>query len=199
MPHYSANNYKFEGFEIEQKNMQKILILISLLFIAFCSITQQGLQTEFTEQDSVEMRLHRQLEYQQFISGASDFLAQEINLPDLNFQEEFLKRYSVNLNFSPATNYTFAGFPSRMTDPYHLPFFHNGNVLSAAAYQLGDKFTLGGYSYGANSIFSAPHPNRGMNNFDNYGSTLFMEYKVSKSIKIETRINVQQGGHHPGF
>ncbi|NQU52667.1 MAG: hypothetical protein HQ522_09025 [Bacteroidetes bacterium] len=177
----------------------KKLLLILLLFIAFGSFAQQGLQMEFTEQDSVQMRLQRQMEYQQFISGASNFLAEDIKLPDINFQEEFLKRYSLNLNFSPVTNYSFVGFSSGMMSPYHSPLFRNGKVLSAAAYQLSDKFTLGGYSYGTNSIFSSPLPNQGINKFDSYGSTLFMEYKVSKNFKIETRINVQQRGQHPGF
>lgn len=186
-------------FEIRKEEALKKLVFISLLFIAFGSFAQQGLHMELTEQDSVQMKLQRQMEYQQFISGAANFLAEEIKLPDINLQEEFIKRYSVSLNFSPITNYTFGGFSSGMMSPYHSPFFRNGAILSAAAYQLSDKFTLGGYSYGTNSIFSAPHPSQGVNNFDSYGSTLFMEYKVSKNFKIETRVNVQQGGQHPGF
>ena len=177
----------------------KKLIFISLLFIAFVSFAQQGLQMDFTEQDSVQMKLQRQMEYHQLISGLSAFLDEGFKLPEMNFQEEFLKRYTLGLELFPVTNYTFGGFSSGMMNPFHSPFYRNGTILSAAAYQLGDKFTLGGFSYGANSIYSAPHPNQGMNNFDNYGSTLFMQYKVSKNFKIETRVNVQQGGHHPGF
>ena len=177
----------------------KKLFLLSLLFIAFGSFAQQGLQMEFTGQDSVQMKLQRQIEYLQLISGLSNFLDEEIKLPDFNYQDEFIKRYSLNLEFFPVTNYTFGGFSSVMMNPFYSPFYRNGTVLSAAAYQLGDKFTLGGFSYGTNSIFSAPHPNQRINNFDSYGSTLFMQYKVSKNFKIETRINVSQGGQHPGF
>jgi len=177
----------------------KRLFFISLLFIAFGSFAQQGLQMEFTEQDSVQMQLQRQMEYRQLISGnvlSSDLMDVKIELPDFDFQAEYKNRYTLNLNINPVTHYHFL---SGMTSPFHSPFFGNAMVLSAAAYQLGDKFTLGGFSYGANSIFSSPNLNRGMNNFDSYGSTLFMQYKVSKNFKIETRVNVQQRGQHPGF
>ncbi len=157
---------------------------------------------EFTEQDSAQMKLQRQIEYRQLISGNTfdiNFMDKIIELPDFNFQAEYRNRYTLNLNINPITNYSFVGLSSGMTNPFYSPFYGYATVLSAAAYQLGDKFTLGGFSYGTNSIFSSPYPNRGMNNFDSYGSTLFLQYKVSKNFKIETRVNVQQGGQHPGF
>jgi hypothetical protein len=82
--------------------------------------------------------------------------------------------------------------------PFFSPFYQNGMVLSEGAYNFGGKFTFGGFSYGTNSVMSAPLPNQ-MNKFDNYGSTLFMQYKVSKNFKIETRVNINQGGGYPGF
>ncbi len=168
----------------------------------FGSVAQQGLQMEFTEQDSAEMKLQREIEYRQLISGNvfdTNLLDEKIELPDFDFMAEYHNRYSLNLGMNPIANYSFGGISSGMTNPFYSPFYSNAMVLSAAAYQLGDKFVLGGYSYGTNSIFAAPNPNRGMNNFDSYGSTLFLQYKVSKNFKIETRINVQQNGQHPGF
>jgi hypothetical protein len=184
---------------MEGRNIVKKLFLISLLLIAFGSFAQQGLQMEFAEQDSVQIKLQRQMEYQRLISGASSFLDEEINLPDINYQQEYLKRYNLNLDLSLPSNYSFSGFTPGMMNSFSLPFFQNAMVFSAAAYQLSDKFTLGGFSYGANSIFSTSPPGQEINNFDSYGSTLFMQYKVSKNFKIETRVNVQQGGHPPGF
>ena len=61
----------------------KKLIFISLLFIAFSSVAQQGLQMEFTEQDSAQMELQRQIEYRQLISGnafGANLLDEEINI-----------------------------------------------------------------------------------------------------------------------
>lgn len=157
---------------------------------------------DFSEQDSAQMKLKRQIEYQQLISGNAfntNLMDEEIKLQDFDFTAEYINRYTLNLNVFPINNYTFSGFSSGMTNSFHSPFYRNGTILSAAAYQLGDKFILGGFSYGANSISSAPFPNQGINNFDSYGSTLFLQYKVSKNFKIETRVNVIQGGQHPGF
>lgn len=159
---------------------------------------------DFTEQDSAQMKLQRQIEYYQLISGNNfnpALLTEKIDLQDVDLMSEFYNQQSISFNFSPLNAYHYVGVSSGINGPLFSPYYRNGSVLSAAAYQVSDKFVFGGYSYGTNSILSAPHPNRGMNNnFDSYGSTLFMQYKVSKKFKIETRINVQQRGHHyPGF
>jgi hypothetical protein len=185
--------------KLQVSNIVKQLIFIILTLSVFSSFAQQGLQFDLTEQDSIEIKLQRELEYHQLISGLSDFLMDDINLPDFNYQEEFLNRYKVNFNFSPTAQTNYYGFSSGMTNSFPSPFYRNGQVFSSAAYQVGDKFTFGGFSYGANSVFSVPRTTQQMNNFDSYGSTLFMEYKVSKNFRIGTQINVQQGGHHPGF
>jgi len=157
---------------------------------------------EFTEQDSAQMKLQREIEYRQLISGnafGSNLLDEKIELPDFNFMAEYSNRYTLNLGVSPVTNYNFVGISSGISPMFYSPFYGNATVLSAASYKLGSKFVLGGYSYGTNSIFGAPGLNNGMNNFDSYGSTLILQYKVSKKFKIETQINVQQGRQHPGF
>lgn len=158
---------------------------------------------DFTEQDSAQMNLQRQIEYYQLISGSNfntGLLTEKIELQDVDLMSEFYNQQSISFNFSPLNAYNYMGVSAGMTSPLFSPYYRNGEVLSAAAYQLNDKFVFGGYSYGTNSIFSAPYPSQGMgSNFDSYGSTLFMQYKVSKKFKIETRINVQQRGHYPGF
>lgn len=101
------------------------------------------------------------------------------------------------------SGYSFYGYPFRRSAPgseffLFSPFLRNSAIFSQGSFRLGDKFTVGGYSFGANTVFTAPFPNQGMNNFDVRGSTLFMEYKVSKNFRIGTQINVirEQG---PGF
>ena len=180
------------------------LLIIALFFIAASSFAQQGLITDFTEQDSAQMRLQRQIEYYQLISGHNPdpiLMTEKIELPDFNEMAEIYdNRYSFNLDYFPLTGALSTSISQGMTLPNYSPFYMNGKVLSAAAYRINDKFTFGGFSYGVNSVFSAPLPNQGLNsNFDAYGSTLFLKYKVSKKFKIETRINVQQNGNHPGF
>ncbi len=167
------------------------------------SFAQQGLQMEFTELDSAQMKLQREIEYRQLISGNAfdpNLMDEKVELPDFNFMEEYNNRYTLNLGVYPLTNYSFGGLSSGMSPMFYSPFYGNATVLSAASYKLGNKFVLGGYSYGTNSIFGTPAINNGNNNFDNYGSTLIMQYKVSKNFKIETQINVMQGGQRrPGF
>ena len=70
------------------------------------------------------------------------------------------------------------------------PFIRSGIIFNQAKYKISEKFTLGGNSFGANSIFSAPLPNRGNTNFDYRGASMFMQYKISKNVKIETRVSV---------
>lgn len=170
------------------------------MFLAFSlsSFAQQGLQMEFGEVDSTELQIHRQHEYYQFINGTfgNDFLMDEINLPKFNTQQEYRNRYTFSIDAMPITNYIGGSFGPGMLSGFS-PYFYNSQVLNQAAYQLGDKFVVGGFSYGANSPFSAPLPNQNGSYFDTYGSTMFMQYKVSKNFKIETRVSVSQG-HGPG-
>jgi len=170
------------------------------LFLFFVSASaQQGLQMDIPEMDSTSTAAERQLMYQQLISGNTAPLLTGFNtqLPDFNFWGEFQKRYTLNFDFYPLASAMDFVSPFHF-NTLHMPFFHNGEILSEAAYKLGENFVLGGYSYGANSVFSAPLPNQGASYFDTYGSTLFMQYKVSKNFKIETRINVNRH-QGPGF
>lgn len=172
-------------------HLKKIVLL--LMIFAFVESNAQILMP--LEQDSAQIELERQIEYRQLISGKPEgnAFSTKIDLPDFDLTAEYDKRYSVNLNYFAMKALPVSSFSSSMFHPVYSPFFANGKMLSEAAYQLGDKFVLGGYSYGMNSIFSAPLPANGMNQFDRYGSTLFMQYKISKNFKIETRVNVTQG------
>ncbi|MCY1720870.1 hypothetical protein OU798_10975 [Prolixibacteraceae bacterium Z1-6] len=174
----------------------KVKYLISIFFSVFvlCANAQQKLMPEFGEIDSTELAAHRQLEYYQFITGdfGNDQLLDEIELPKFNTQQEYSQRYTAYVEFLPLNDLVFAGLSSGEPFGAHSPFYHNGTILSQQAYQLGDKLVIGGYSYGMNSIYTAPFPNQNSSYFDTYGSTMFMQYKVSKNFKIETRVSVGQ-------
>lgn len=177
----------------------KILQIIVFIVISISATAQQGLQMQPVEQDSAQIEFERKMEYRQLISGNSaNLLIDEVRMPAFDISEAYRSRYAVNLNFYALAGLWNNGFSAGRTSSFYSPFYQNGMVLSEGIHQLGDKFVLGGYSYGANSIFSAPNPHPGSNNFDTYGNTLFMQYKVSKNFKIETRINVSQGAM-PGF
>ncbi|MEZ5103069.1 MAG: hypothetical protein R2757_01115 [Draconibacterium sp.] len=152
------------------------------------------------ETDSAQLEIERQNDYRQLIYGSpgSYLISEPIKLQNFDSGYEFNKRYTANLVILPLGQAPMIGLSSASGTPFFSPFFHSGTVLSEAAYKMGDKFVLGGYSYGVNSMFSAPFPNQGGKQFDSYGSTLFMQYNVSKKVKIETRINVIQG-NYPNF
>ena len=152
---------------------------------------QQGAILKPIDIDSTNFELYRQNEYRQFISG--DFLNepenQKINFPGFRQDFSYRQGYNLNLDFINLNSSPTLGFSTESMNTFNSPFFHNGVVLSEGAYPLGRKFTFGGFSYGANSIFSAPLSGQQLNNFDTYGSTLFMQYKISKKFKIQTRMN----------
>ena len=174
--------------------MLKIIIVQVLFLLSLIVNAQEGLMLKPMEMDSALIGVERQIEYQQLISGQipNEMLFEKMELPKFDFQTEFSKRYSLNYEMYSFNSLSLSGFPIGMMSP----FYQNGMVLSEAAYKIGDKFTLGGFSYGMNHMMMMPPPAPGINNFNRYGSTMFMQYKVSKNFKIETRVNVSQG---PGY
>jgi hypothetical protein len=183
-------------------NSFKNLLLLFLTLFCLVAAAQQGKILMPLETDSSQINLDRQIEYRQLISGQfnNDLFPETVKLSGFDLNTEFAKMYSVNFNVYNFNSMIHSGISTGMMNPFYSPFYQNGMVLSEGAYKFGDKFTFGGFSYGANSMMSGPPmPTSGMDKFDRYGSTLFMQYKVSKNFKIETRFNVSQGGRHPGF
>lgn len=145
--------------------------------------------------DSLQLQMERDLMYRQLLSGSSmaNDLMLPFQIPELDFDAAIAKRWSFDSSEFFANQLQVNEYFSPYLGLVPSPFVRNGSVFSSAAYKINDRFTLGGYSFGANSVFSAPLPNQGLNSFDFRGSTMFMQYKVSKNFKIETRVNVTQG------
>jgi len=70
------------------------------------------------------------------------------------------------------------------------PFFINGNVYNQASYKLNNRFSFGGNSFGVQSIFDKPRMNSSIQEMSIKGASMFMQYKVSKNFKVETRVSV---------
>lgn len=192
-------NFEQNAVSEGMDNFKKIMFLIFMV-ASLTGIAQQEMNLMPIIQDSAQLEIEKQIEYRQLISGQlfPDLQPEKIILPGFNFKDEFDKRYAFNLNLHSFGSIPYSGFSAGTMSPFYSPFYHNSMILSEGAYRLGEKFTFGGYSYGVNSIFMAP-PVPGINKFNNYGSTMFMQYKVGKNFKIETRVNVSQGGIYPGF
>lgn len=174
--------------------------LILILFVGFFgrSFAQEPLMPLVAEKDSAELMVERQLMYNQLLSGVHPLgeVMESVQLPSFNFQEEMGRRWSYALPENTFNYWSFRQFSPGFFNAGLSPFLRDETVFSGSAYQINDRFTLGGYSFGANSVFTAPFPNQGMNSFDVRGSSMFLKYNVSKNFKIETRVNVI---HSPGF
>ena len=73
-----------------------------------------------------------------------------------------------------------------------------GEVLfNQASYRLSDKFVLGGNSFGAGSLLSAPVRKPGSDQWEWRGASMFLQYKVSKNFRIETHVSVSGNQYIP--
>lgn len=180
-----------------EDNVRKLLILL-LIFLSLAARAQEGLAplTTEPETDSVQLAVERQLMYHQLLNGTpeNELFSQPFELPQFDFNETLMNHWNINFNDLSWNPHNFSRFGYGYFGIHPSPFVRNGTVFSAGEYQFSDKFKIGGFSYGANSVFSAPLPKQGLNNnYDFNGASMFMQYKVSKNFKIETRVNVQQG------
>jgi len=125
----------------------------------------------------------------------NSFSISEIDLLDKTmFNQPLLPDYSKNLDLKKYLNYTKSSTESFSTAGYIIsPFYTNGMVFNQATFQLSDKFSVGGNSFGAQSVFDKPRINSSINDMSTKGASMFMQYKVSKNFKIETRVSVS--GH----
>lgn len=175
------------------------VLLISLIVFVHCFAQQETILPPL-KMDTTTFELQRQAEYRQLVAGQipGELMIHQPEFPKFDFKNNFKSDYVFSFDKFFSGGIPVNVFSLRPTIPYFSPFYGNATMLSQGAYQLNGKFIIGGYSYGVNSPFSAPLPGN-FEHFDRYGSTFFMQYKVGKNFKIETRVNVSQGNGHPGF
>jgi hypothetical protein len=122
----------------------------------------------------------------------NSFSMPEIDLLDeVLFKQPLLPDYSKNLDLKKYLNFSKSSTGSFSTGGNIVsPFYTNGMVFNQATYQLSDKFSVGGNSFGAQSVFDRPKINTSINDMSTKGASMFMQYKVSKNFKVETRVSV---------
>ena len=146
---------------------------------------------ELLEKDSVQIEPERQMFYRQLLPDP--FYGSSLT-SEFNFRRKTPLLFTDNFNFNEIFNpLHFHSTGINVFNFMSSPFLREETVFKGAIYKLSNKVNLGGYSFGANSIFSAPLPNQRMNNFDTRGAAMFLQYNVSKNFRIETRVNVRQG------
>jgi hypothetical protein len=116
----------------------------------------------------------------------------EINMVDKSiFNKPLLPDYNKNLDFKKYLNYSKSSTGSFSTVGYIVsPFYTNGTIFNQATYRLSDRLSYGGNSFGTQSVFDAPRMNSSINDMSTKGASIFMQYKVSKNFKVETRVSV---------
>ncbi len=75
----------------------------------------------------------------------------------------------------------------------YSPFVSSFRVLTQGHYKLSDRLTLGGNSFAGRSLFDPVKLNPSVNEMNIRGASMFLQYKVSDKVKIETRIQMNTG------
>ena len=134
----------------------------------------------------------RQLNMERSLFSEDLFLTDAINLFDKSmFDRPLLPDYQKNLNFKKY--FGASGLTTESFSPVGIgfsPFFFSGSVFNQATYKLNDRLTFGGNSFGARSVFDQPKMNSSIQDMSTKGASMFMQYKISNSIKVETRISI---------
>jgi hypothetical protein len=107
------------------------------------------------------------------------------------FNQPLLPDYNKNLDLKKYLNYSKSSTGSFSTVGYIVsPFYTNGTIFNQSTYRLSDRVSFGGNSFGTQSVFDAPRMNSSINDMSTKGASMFMQYKVSKNFKVETRVSV---------
>lgn len=181
--------------------MKRVLLLIGVIFFSANLWAQDLVKTPIPgiERDTMRLKtpVKPELLYQNLLSEfpVTPLFLEKPELPAFDFSTLLKSNWRIQAQ-RYETGFSSALFPS-LTGTFLTPFLHSAVIFNQATYQVSDKITLGGNSFGARSIFSAPLPHPGSNQFDTRGATMFMQYKVSKNFKIETRVSVSGNNYQP--
>lgn len=134
----------------------------------------------------------RQLNMEKPLFLENSFPMDEIILFDkATFNQPLLPDYTRNLNFKKYSGISgLAAESFSLTGLGFFPFFQSGSIYNQATYKLNDRFTFGGNSFGVRSVFDQPKMNSSIRDMSTKGASMFMQYKISNSIKVETRISI---------
>jgi hypothetical protein len=107
------------------------------------------------------------------------------------FDQPLVPAFSKNFDFTQPLH-ILSTYPESVlnADFGFIPFLSTGKIFNQATYRLNDRFLLGGNSFGAQSVFDPPRLNSSIQNMNVKGASLFLQYKVSKSVKVEGRVSI---------
>lgn len=168
--------------------MKSIVFTLCLLFSGFIA---------FSQSDSAKVGA---------INPEYDFLYRELfNFsPNSTFGEiniEPVPQINQNFNLKPGFIIDFNSFSGMKSItlsnlfPIFNPFVNSFSITNQARYKLSDKFTLGGNSYAGNSIFNPMPANSSIQDMSIRGASMFLQYKVSKNVKLSGSFSISNQDH----
>jgi hypothetical protein len=114
----------------------------------------------------------------------------DLNLIDKSqFTKPLLPDFTKNLdfkNYHRFSTYTGSSFYTFGLSPFPVA----GVIFNQSVFLLNDRFSFGGTSFGAQSIFDQPKLNQGIQDMSIRGASMFLQYKVSKNFKVEGRVSI---------
>lgn len=200
---FSPENPIFEKPSKRCNPMQnRFIILIMILFRVGSLQAQEPAIIIHGGADSLLRIIPEPFESGPVLSGEHLFLPfvpeamPDVVLPDFDFSHYFRSRWKVD-DLSGFGNLPFSGSLFNAGSGFSLfPYPGTGTVFNQASYRLSDKVLIGGNSFGVNTLLSAPFSRPGANAWEWRGASMFMEYKVSRNFRIETRVSVT-GNQYP--
>jgi hypothetical protein len=107
------------------------------------------------------------------------------------FSQPLLPDFTKNMNFKKDLSYSGISGESFLPVRFGIsPFFTSGIIFNQATYRLNDRFSFGGSSFGAQSVFDKPKMNSSIRDMSTKGASMFMQYKFSNNFKVETRVSI---------
>ncbi len=171
--------------------MKRLLLLLVSFCVAHIAFSQKEIVSDsipklYPDESARQLMMGKPLQIDESLS-TNEFLF--VGKPIFN--QPLLPDYSKNLDFSKYLNFgkliteTYSFSPAGFT-----PFLHTANVFNQAAFRINDHFSIGGNSFGAQSVFDKPRLNPDIQDMSIKGASLFMEYKISKNVKVGTRVSI---------
>ena len=175
--------------------MKRFVLLIISSCVMLFAYSQEEIGLDSIRKIQSEANI-RQLSHEKPLFFIDSFPIEGIKLINQSmFREPLLPDYNKNLDFIRHLSSSGLASGSFSTTGFGIsPFYGVANVYSQAIYQVNDHFSIGGNSFGVQSVFDQPKMNSGIRDMSLKGASLLMQYKFSNNFKVQTRLSISN--HH---
>lgn len=161
-----------------------------VLTVIFSCIILYAFSQEEIGSDTIP-KFNLKVDLSQPITPERSFLGDDSFLLKLTLNQPLLPDYSKNLGFLGSLNSTKLSVQSYPISVFgYSPLLSSGKIFNQGSYQLNNRLSLGGNSFGARSVFDQPQLNPSIHDMSIRGTSMFLQYKVSKNFKVEGRVSI---------